>query len=101
MMILKLAAEAPTPCKIHVAPAPLCGLVDFHRCSEMPDGKRLPLSSIPIYYRRCETCGFLFTDAFDCWSEAEFKAYIYHVAFRTLPVFAKHLLKQAPSALAS
>jgi 2-polyprenyl-6-hydroxyphenyl methylase/3-demethylubiquinone-9 3-methyltransferase len=43
-----------------------------------------PLSGLPIYYRRCQNCGFLFTDAFDDWSEQEFKTHIYndeYVAF--------------------
>lgn len=81
MMILKPVSDAPTPCKICDEPAPLYGVVDFHRCCEIPGGKRLPLSGIPVYYRRCEACGFLFTDAFDGWSEAEFKAHIYNADY--------------------
>lgn len=39
---------------------------------------RLPLSGVPIYYRRCGSCGFVFTDAFDDWTPAQFKAHIYN-----------------------
>jgi SAM-dependent methyltransferase len=36
---------------------------------------------MPVYYRRCSVCGFLFADAFDDWSEAEFKAHIYNAGY--------------------
>jgi hypothetical protein len=64
MVILKPASNAPTACKICAGPAPLYGVVDFHRGCEIPGGKRLPLSGIPVHYRRCTVCGFLFTAAF-------------------------------------
>ena len=38
----------------------------------------LPQSGVPIYYRRCAICDFLFTDAFDGWSDEEFKAHVYN-----------------------
>jgi len=80
-MILKPASDAPTRCKICAEPAPLYGVLDFQRCCEIPGGKRLPLSGVPVYYRRCAACGFVFTDAFDGWSEAEFKTYIYNEGY--------------------
>ena len=78
MMILKSASIALTPCKICSEPAPLLGVVDFNKCCEEPRGFKLPLSGTPVYYRRCQACGFLFTDAFDDWSTEEFKAHIYN-----------------------
>ena len=69
---------APLPCKICGSAAPLYGVVDFHKCCEEPRGVRLPLSGVPIYYRRCSACGFLFTDAFDHWSVDQFEARIYN-----------------------
>jgi SAM-dependent methyltransferase len=66
------------PCKICDAPAPLFGAVDFHRSCEEVRGLILPLSGIAIHYRRCSGCGFLFTDSFDDWTEAEFKQDIYN-----------------------
>ncbi len=80
-IILKPVSKTPTRCKICGASAPLYGVVDFQRCCEIPGGTRLPLSGIPVYYRRCETCSFLFTDAFDGWSEAEFKTHIYNAGY--------------------
>jgi SAM-dependent methyltransferase len=84
MVILKPASNAPTACKICAEPAPLYGVVDFHRGCEIPGGKRLPPSGIPVHYRRCTACGFLFTDAFDDWSEADFKAHIYNADYLAL-----------------
>ena len=77
-IVLKRASPAPVPCKICGTPAPLYGVVDFHRSCDIPDGRRLPLSGLPVYYRRCVACSFLFTDAFDDWTDAEFKTHIYN-----------------------
>jgi len=38
----------------------------------------LSLAGIPVYYRRCPSCGFVFTTAFDEWSGAQFKDHIYN-----------------------
>lgn len=79
-MITKLRplSTAALPCKICGTDAALFGVVDFAKhCSEARS-QRLPLSGTPVYYRRCQLCGFLFTDAFDDWSEANFKADIYN-----------------------
>ena len=83
-IVLKRISPAPAPCKICGSPAPLYGVVDFHRSSEIPGGTRLPLSGLPVYYRRCAACSFLFTDAFDDWSDAEFKAHIYDDGYLAL-----------------
>jgi hypothetical protein len=79
---LRPAGTAAIPCKICNADAPLYGVVDFHKCCEEVRGFRLPLSAIPVYYRRCASCGFLFTDAFDDWNDAAFKAHIYNDDYR-------------------
>ena len=81
MMILRPVSGSPSPCKVCSALAPLFGVVDFQRCCEIPGGKKRNLSGIPVYYRRCDGCGFLFTDAFDDWSEADFKAHIYNAGY--------------------
>jgi 2-polyprenyl-6-hydroxyphenyl methylase/3-demethylubiquinone-9 3-methyltransferase len=81
---LNPVSAAPIPCKICGNEAMLYGVVDFHKCCEELRGIRLPLSGIPIYYRRCATCDFLFTDAFDCWSNDQFKAHIYNEGYSTV-----------------
>lgn len=75
---LRPVSKAHIACKICSGPSPLYGVVDMNRPCEIPNGQRPPLSGIPIYYRRCETCGFLFTDAFDDWGFGDFKTHIYN-----------------------
>jgi hypothetical protein len=75
---LKPVSAAPIPCKICGGAAALYGVVDFHKSCAEAQGRRLPLSGVPIYYRRCATCEFVFTDAFDGWSDEQFKAHIYN-----------------------
>jgi len=75
---LKPASPVPMPCKICGGPAPPYGVVDFNKsCAEFR-GLRLPLAGVPVRYGRCAECGFLFTDAFDDWSDDQFKAHIYN-----------------------
>jgi 2-polyprenyl-3-methyl-5-hydroxy-6-metoxy-1,4-benzoquinol methylase len=69
------------PCKICAQLAPLIGVVDFSKNCEERRGMRLPLVGVPIYYRRCGQCGFLFTEAFDAWSPADFAQHIYNADY--------------------
>ena len=78
MLSLKPPSTEARPCKICRQPAPLFGLVDFNRNCQIPDCVKLPLTGTPVYYRRCNACGFLFTDAFDDWSPDDFKTHIYN-----------------------
>ena len=73
-----LVAAAPAVCKICGGACELFGVVDFHKSCVEAQGKRLRLSGIPIYYRRCGRCSFVFTGAFDAWTEAEFAERIYN-----------------------
>ena len=75
---LKPASAAALPCKICGGATALYGVVDFNKSCGEANGIRLPLSGVPIYYRRCANCEFLFTDAFDDWSDEQFKAHIYN-----------------------
>jgi len=75
---LKPASPENEVCKICATPAPLYGVVDFNKSCEEFNGKFFPLSGLPVYYRRCPNCGFVFTTAFDEWSGAQFKDHIYN-----------------------
>jgi hypothetical protein len=77
------ATTAPLPCKICGGMSTLFGVLDFNNCCLEHQGIREPLSGVPIYYRRCGNCGFLFTDALDDWSEAQFKSNIYNDKYLT------------------
>jgi len=81
---LKPVSSAPLACKICDTPAGLYGVVDFHKSCEELRGFHLPLSGVPIYYRRCAACGFLFTDAFDDWGENQFKTHIYNDGYHAV-----------------
>lgn len=65
-------------CKVCEEDAPLFGVHDFNRCCEEARGTVLPPCGVAVYYRRCATCGLLFTDAFDDWSAEDFAAHIYN-----------------------
>jgi len=74
----RIADPTPTACKVCQGPSPLFGVIDFHKSCIEAQGRRLPFSGYAIYYRRCERCGFVFTDAFDAWTPASFHHNIYN-----------------------
>ena len=73
--------SVPGICKICGASAPLFGVVDFNKICDKENPLRLPLSGIPIYYRRCVACGFIFSDMFDSWSHQDFTDNIYNAEY--------------------
>ncbi len=77
----RIADAALHPCKICATPSPLFGVVDFHKSCIETTGHGLPLSGIPIYYRRCPRCAFSFTTAFDDWPTAAFLEHIYNADY--------------------
>jgi hypothetical protein len=66
------------PCKICAATAALHGVVDFNKSCAGSGGTVFPLAGVPIFYHRCPSCGFLFTEAFDDWDYASFWRHIYN-----------------------
>ncbi|HEY1721916.1 MAG TPA: class I SAM-dependent methyltransferase [Magnetospirillaceae bacterium] len=73
-----------SPCKICSVPAPLFGAVDFNKCCEDRNGAVLPRSGVPVHYRRCPNCGFVFTEFFDAWSPEDFRKHIYNDSYATV-----------------
>ena len=73
---LRAVTTSPIACKICGEPSALYGVSDLNRTCLI--GPQPSLSGVPVYYRRCEACGFLFTDAFDDWDVNEFKTHIYN-----------------------
>jgi hypothetical protein len=84
MIRLKPATSAAVPCKVCGGAAPVCGTVDVNRNCEIPGGVTLPPIGLDVPYRRCAQCDFLFTDAFDDWSQADFKTHIYNSGYITV-----------------
>lgn len=70
-----------SPCKICGVASSWFGSVDFHKSCLEAQGKQLPLSGIPVHYRRCGRCGFLFTEAFDGWARGDFEQRIYNADY--------------------
>jgi 2-polyprenyl-6-hydroxyphenyl methylase/3-demethylubiquinone-9 3-methyltransferase len=83
-LTLNPVSSASLACKICDTAAPLYGVVDFHKSCEERRGLQLPISGVPIYYRRCPSCGFLFTEAFDAWDEDQFKTHIYNESYHAV-----------------
>jgi 2-polyprenyl-3-methyl-5-hydroxy-6-metoxy-1,4-benzoquinol methylase len=69
------------PCKCCGARALRYGVVDFHKNCEVYRNNALDMSGIPIYYHRCPACGFIFTTAFDHFTNEDFERYIYNAEY--------------------
>jgi 2-polyprenyl-6-hydroxyphenyl methylase/3-demethylubiquinone-9 3-methyltransferase len=82
--VLNIVNPQPSQCKICGGISPLLGVVDFHKSCIEAQGKILNISGKPIYYRRCNACGFVFTEAFDDWSPGAFLKYIYNQDYITV-----------------
>jgi SAM-dependent methyltransferase len=82
--MLNIVNPQPSECKICGGVSPLLGVVDFHKSCIEAQGKILNISGKPIYYRRCNACGFVFTDVFDDWSAGAFRKYIYNNDYITV-----------------
>jgi 2-polyprenyl-6-hydroxyphenyl methylase/3-demethylubiquinone-9 3-methyltransferase len=65
-------------CKCCGAASPLFGVTDFNKSCEDVRQAPAPLSGIPIYYYRCAQCGFIFTPAFDAFTNEDFSRAIYN-----------------------
>ena len=68
-------------CKVCQGRATLYGVTDFNKSCEEHRGKYLSLSGVAIYYHRCDSCGLIFTTAFDRWDKADYLRHIYNDAY--------------------
>ena len=66
------------PCKCCGTTANLFGVVDFNKNCNVRLIRPLPLAGIPIYYHRCPNCQFIFTVAFDDFTQDDFSRHIYN-----------------------
>lgn len=78
---LRPADPQPRPCKICHGTSHLLGAVDFNKSCEEVRGKVLPPSGIAVAYRRCDTCGLVYTEAFDDWPAVDFETHIYNAGY--------------------
>lgn len=75
----RLSAEssAEVACKICGSETDLFDVVDFKKCCSdalYPDG----LAGIPVFYRCCRSCRFIFTTFFDRFSAEEWRTFVYN-----------------------
>jgi len=71
------AAGVATPCKVCDGATALFDVVDFAKTC---DARLYPagLTAVPVYYRRCSACGFIFTDFFDDFTPQQWSAQLYN-----------------------
>ena len=75
-------------CKICGADTAFYDVVDLNKsCEGYPDG----FAGVPVYYVRCESCGFVFTDFFADFAGADWQGVIYNARYyeRFDPDYAK------------
>jgi 2-polyprenyl-6-hydroxyphenyl methylase/3-demethylubiquinone-9 3-methyltransferase len=82
-------ARATVPCKVCGDASVLFDVLDFEKtCDDRlyPSG----LAAVPVYYRRCQGCGFIFTDFFDDFTPQQWSASLYNDAYyqRVDPAYA-------------
>lgn len=74
---LRLEVQRVSKCKLCDGIASLFDVVDFKRsCHE--DHYPAGVAGIPIYYQKCDSCGLVFTRAFDEFSSHAWVKYIYN-----------------------
>ncbi|MBL8553813.1 MAG: class I SAM-dependent methyltransferase [Phenylobacterium sp.] len=78
---LRPPGAGPAACKICGGEARPTGIVDFNRSCEDARGLRLPRTGVPVQYRQCGTCGLVFTDTFDDWTQTDFEAHVYNDSY--------------------
>lgn len=65
-------------CPICGTPADLYDVVDFNKNCMEGAGVHLPLSGVPIYYRRCGACEYTWAPEFSGWGDEDFLNHIYN-----------------------
>jgi hypothetical protein len=77
-MAQALTSLAPERRPVCAATSVAHDVVDFNKSCEELRGAFLPLSGTPVYYFRCDTCGFCHSPEFRRWSLAQFSERIYN-----------------------
>lgn len=74
----KVELTDPVHCKICNSDSYLFDVVDFSKFCNQSDYYSYELSGMPVYYRKCENCGLIFTNAFDSLDKQGFAKFIYN-----------------------
>lgn len=70
--------RAGVSCPICEGSSEAIDVVDLAKSCEERRGTFLPLTGVPIYYHRCEHCGFTHAPDLAGWTKEEFTRYIYN-----------------------
>jgi hypothetical protein len=83
------AGGAAVACKVCDGDTTLFDVVDFAKTCD-PKLYPVALEAVPVYYRRCGACGFIFTDFFDEFTPQQWSAHLYNDAYyqRVDPAYA-------------
>jgi hypothetical protein len=73
-------ARAELRCKVCDGSSPRFDVVDFHKCCD-PRLYPFGLSGVPVFYYRCHTCRFIFTDFFDGFTPAQWSRHVYNADY--------------------
>ncbi len=71
-------------CPVCSSPTALYDVVDFNKNCGEASGVFLPLSGVPIYYRRCSACAFAWAPEFSGWGDEDFLNHIYNEDYETV-----------------
>ena len=77
-ILQEVEAVVSLPCKICGSDSHLFDVVDFKKFCSQGDYYATGLSGIPIYYRKCENCGLIFTTCLDELDKEGFSEFIYN-----------------------
>lgn len=66
------------PCPVCSGEAPLFDVLDLNKSCEVPKSRIFGLAGVPVYYARCDSCGFCFAPELAGWSLEEFEQKIYN-----------------------
>jgi 2-polyprenyl-6-hydroxyphenyl methylase/3-demethylubiquinone-9 3-methyltransferase len=69
------------PCKLCGGFSPPFDSLDFYKYCSPTNPFAFGFAGIQVDYRRCQDCGFIFTDFFDDWTTDEFAAYVYNADY--------------------
>ena len=68
-------------CKLCGGFSPPFDSIDFYKYCSPVNPFAFGFAGVHVDYRRCQDCGFLFTDFFDDWTQDEFAAYVYNTDY--------------------
>ncbi len=70
--------EGRARCRVCGHTATLFDVVDFNKYCDPNDSHSLGWAGMPVPYRRCLVCSYLYTDFFRDWTREEFSRFIYN-----------------------